>query len=260
MRIAFKVISILLPTLNRIDLFPQAYGSCLFNLQDCPEEYEFIIVNDNKWPSEIHDTLNRMAIKYIQGPSQGSASAFQCAADAASGEKLLFINDDLIFYQPFIKPLLEAYDKGYGIVGSKLLYENMTIQHAGMEFLPQFEWTSSHLNRGYPHDAPEVNEFKEMPCVTFSLTLVDAKLFYDMEGFNPSYGGENYSDTDFCLTALENGAKIAYEPRSEAIHLESATRGHNMEKNTETFGIFKSRWVRNGRLQKLLKEKGFIYA
>jgi len=227
-------------------------------MQDSPEEWEIIVINDNPPNGDADLTLNHLAVSYIRGPLKGSAAAFQAGANAASGDKLLFINDDCIFFQPFIQPMLESFNKGYSIVGSKLLYENMTVQHAGMEFIPQFQWTANHVHRWLPHDAPEVNEWKEMPCVTFSCTLVDAKLFYDLGGFSGKFK-ENYSDVDLCLRALEADAKICYDPRSEIIHLESATRGHNLRQNVDDFAVFKTNWVHNGRIQKLLKEKGFVY-
>lgn len=251
------MISILLPTKTRLDLLPQAFGSCMYQLESCPEEWEFIVINDNPPQSQADDILNRYGIQFIRGPMEGSAAAFHAGASAANGDILLFINDDCIFFQPFIHPMLQSFKQGYSIVGAKLLYENMTIQHAGMEFLPQYEWTANHIYRGYPYDAEEVNEWKEMPCVTFSCTLVDAQLFYKLGGFSPDYGGENYSDVDFCLRALELGYKICYEPRAEVIHLESQTRGHDLEKNTETFNTFKDKWVRTNKLPKLLKETGF---
>lgn len=253
------MISVLLPCKSRIDLFPQAYGSLLVQMRDCDEDYEVIVVNDNEFQSDtVGPILDRLGVKYIYGPHKGSAFAFKCAADAASGDKLLFINDDMFFFQPFINPMLKAYDQGYFVVGAKLLYENMTIQHAGMEFLPQHGWMSNHCFRFQSENLPEANVFKEMPCVTFSLTLVNERLFHNLEGFHPDFHGENYSDTDFCLRALEAGKKICYQPESAAIHYESATRGHNLDVNLKTFKTFQKKWVDTGRIQRLLKKREFI--
>lgn len=253
------MISILLPTKSRIDLFPQAYGSLLVQMRDCLEDWEIIIVNDNHSVDDpIGDKLSRLGIDFLYGPCKGSAAAFKFAANSASGDKLLFINDDMFFYQPFITPMIESYKQGYSIVGAKLLYDNMLIQHAGMEFLPDQGWMSNHCFRFEQSDKPEANIHKEMPCVTFSLTLVDARLFRDLEGFSSEFHGENYSDTDFCLRALEAGKKICYQPKAVAIHYESATRGHNLEMNLKTFQIYQKKWVQTGRIAKLLKKKGFM--
>jgi len=252
------MISILLPTKTRCDLIPSAYGSLLVQMRDCKEEYEIIVVNDNKSPSIMHNLLDKLGIRYVDGPCQGSAAAFQIAANLAKGDKLLFYNDDIFAYQPFINPMLKAYDQGYFVVGAKLLYENMTIQHAGMEFLPQHGWMSNHCFRFQSENLPEANVFKEMPCVTFSLTLVNERLFHNLEGFHPDFHGENYSDTDFCLRALEAGKKICYQPESAAIHYESATRGHNLDVNLKTFKTFQKKWVDTGRIQRLLKKREFI--
>ena len=253
------MISILLPTKNQTTLFPASYGSLIFQLQDTTELCEIIVVNDNK-PGEnpqMTECLTNLSVDFCLGPSAGSIAAFEYAVSLAKGDKLLFVNDDMAFYQPFITPMLEAFSKGYSIVGAKLLYENLTVQHAGMEFLPQHEWTSNHRYRFHPHDDPLVNSFEEVPAVTFSLTLVDTKMFHELGGFGTEYA-ENYADTTFCLRALEAGYKICYEPKASAIHYESATRGHNEKVNEECFNTFKATWVRTGRLKKLLGEKGFL--
>lgn len=252
------MISVLLPTKTRVDLFPQAYGSLIFQMTDCPEPYEIIVVNDNHPEDDpIGSTLDNLSVKYIYGPCQGSAAAFEIAANVAYGDKLLFINDDVVFYQSFINPMLESF-KDNKIVGSKLLYENMTIQHAGMEFLPEQEWMSNHRFRWMPSDMPEANVPEVVPAVTFSLTLVDHNLWDDLNGFSEEYFGENYSDTDFCLRALEAGENIFYQPEAVAVHYESATRGHNMDVNLKTFNMYKENWVHSGKVQHLLQERGFV--
>lgn len=253
------MISFLIPTKTRIDLFQQAFGSLLVNLEDCPEEWEIIVLNDSPEndSSGMSNALDHMGIKYIYGGGKGIANAYNKAAWAASGDKLVFVNDDIFFFQPFIQPMLQAYDRGYSIVGVKLLYPNMTIQHAGCAFMKELDWQATHLWRFQSMDEPGANEFKEMATVTYSLAMIDSKLYYDLGGIDLRYQG-NYEDTDFSLRALESGHKICYEPRSVAIHHEAATRGHNIANNSHAYDVFKEIWVSTGRLEQILLKKGFI--
>ncbi len=253
------MISFLIPTKTRIDLFPKAFGSLLFNLADCPEEYEIIIVNDNKKDenTQVAEALERMGVRFIYGDGLGIAHAYNAAAVVAKGDKLVFVNDDIVFFQPFILPFLETYDKGYHIVGVKLLYPNLTIQHAGAIFYPEFDWAATHVYRGIDRNDPLVNEFKEYPTVTYSLVMINACLYKQLNGISLDYQG-NYEDTDFSLRALQLGVKIAYDPRVEAIHYDASTRGHNLETNTKAWNTFKDKWLKDDKLQNLLLEKGFI--
>ncbi len=62
-----------------------------------------------------------------------------------------------------------------GIVGSKLLYPDGTIQHAGIAF--DQDRQPRHIYVGFPGDHPAVNKSRAMQMVTGSCFLIPSKAF-----------------------------------------------------------------------------------
>ena len=68
--------------------------------------------------------------------SQGFAASCNDGAGATSAEHLVFLNNDTVAEDGWLEALV-AYADAHGeahVVGSKLLYQNRTIQHAGIVF------------------------------------------------------------------------------------------------------------------------------
>src|SRR5262249_33137669 len=83
-------------------------------------------------------------------PTAGSAPAVNDGAAAASGEFLVFLNNDTS-PQPGWLEALVRYAYGHpraAAVGSKLLFPNGTIQHAGVILRPNGE--PAHIYAGFP--------------------------------------------------------------------------------------------------------------
>ena len=120
-----------------------------------------IIVVDNASSDTTGDFLAQLSgvVQIIRNPRNlGFAPACNQGARAARGRHLLFLNNDTIPQAGWLEPLLEELDTRpeVAIVGSKLLYEDGTVQHAGVAFSRVF-FGPYHIYRGAPADASVVN-------------------------------------------------------------------------------------------------------
>jgi len=138
----------------------------------------------------------------------------------ANGEYLIFLNNDTLAKGDWIDHLIDPLkSKEIGIVGAKLLYENETIQHAGMEFTQN---NALAVFAKEKRDLPKANFKAYVPVVTFACSATRHDV-YDRFQMNEDYK-EEAQDTDFCLRLAEAGFKILYNPEAEIYHLECSSR------------------------------------
>jgi GT2 family glycosyltransferase/radical SAM superfamily enzyme YgiQ (UPF0313 family) len=221
---AFDV-SIIIPVFNRADLTRQ----CLTKLAEVTDgvRYEVIVV-DNHSTDETPEFLAGLSgdIHVIRNEDNlGFAKACNQGAKAARGKYLVFLNNDTIPLQNWIQPLVQEVEQNdrTAVVGSKLLYEDGTIQHAGVAF-SRVWFTPYHVYSGLPADAPCVNYRREFQSITAACMLVRREVFEAVGGFDEGYRN-GFEDVDLCLKIREQGRRLIYRPDSVLYHLESRTPG-----------------------------------
>jgi GT2 family glycosyltransferase/Flp pilus assembly protein TadD/2-polyprenyl-3-methyl-5-hydroxy-6-metoxy-1,4-benzoquinol methylase len=220
--------SIIIPVWNKLDLTAQ----CLEALARVTTEtsYEVIVV-DNHSTDGTAEFLASLSgdVQIIRNQDNlGFAKACNQGARAARGKYLIFLNNDTIPLKGWLKHLVSEVE-GYpevGIVGSKLLYEDGTIQHAGV-VLNRSEGLPYHIYKGFPGDSPAVNQRREFQVVTGACLLIRRGLFMELGGFDEGFRN-SFEDVDLCLKARERGYRVVYQPRSVLYHLESQTPGRKL--------------------------------
>lgn len=173
----------------------------------------------------------------------GFAVACNGGANVAEGKYLVFLSNDTEVRKGWLESLIAAYEgeKGAGVVGSKLLYPDGSLQHAGVEIIYPghfFPIDARHIRYRQP-DSPDTR--REVDAVTGASMLVPADVFYELGGFEEVYQN-GYEDIDFCLKARAGGYRIIYEPSSQAIHYESKTPGC-FDSELKNINIFHRRWL-----------------
>ena len=137
----------------------------------------------------------------------GFAKACNQGARAARGEYLVFLNNDTIPLNGWLTALIEEVrtHSDVAVVGSKLLYEDGTIQHAGVAF--SREWfLPYHIYRGFDAHAASVSRRRELDCVTAACMLVRREAFEEVGGFDEGYRN-GFEDVDLCLKIREKNRK-----------------------------------------------------
>jgi GT2 family glycosyltransferase len=200
-------VSIIIPTLNRSDLLENC-TACLST--------EYVVV-DEGLPFAEHCNIG---------------------ASYVHGDILLFLNDDTEPQPGWLEPIQEAFDDPrVGIVGSRLIYPDGRIQHAGV-YLAQ------------PGVLTAYNELEDLPsreveAVTGACLAIRKTLFNELDGFDEGYVN-GYEDVDLCLRARAAGWTIRYVAESTVVHHESQSGAarwthvhHNIERLQERWA---ERW------------------
>ena len=146
----------------------------------------------------------------------------------ARGEYLLFLNNDTELIAPsFIEEMLGLCQRGdVGAVGARLLYQDNTIQHAGV--VVGFGGIAGHTFIGlhqaensYFHRAMSTQDYS---AVTAACMMTKKSLFEQVGGFSEELAIA-FNDIDYCMKVRAAGKLVVYNPYALLYHYESKSRG-----------------------------------
>ncbi|MBI5837354.1 MAG: glycosyltransferase [Candidatus Eisenbacteria bacterium] len=235
-----------------------AYGKsewtrqCLASLFSVPAGASFeVVVVDNASVEDPREALAEFLprIRLIRNPvNVGFARACNQGARAAAGCHVLLLNNDTEAHPGWLGPLVEALDQDptVGIAGSKLLFPDGTIQHAGVTVAgnPDFPQgvTGFHIYQHDPAGAPHVDRPRDFQVVTAACCLVRGELFDALGGFDPAYWN-GFEDVDLCFRARAHGFRVVYRPRSVLTHHESMGGPERFSRMSHNAKVLNARWA-----------------
>jgi GT2 family glycosyltransferase len=210
--------------------------------------FELIVVDDAS-PDDTAAVLAsygdaiRVVVRHENG---GFAQACNDGAAVAAGEYLVFLNNDTIPLAGWLDALVVAADEDprIGVAGSKLLFPNDTIQHAGVTICQ--DGRPRHIYAGFPADHPAVSKPRPFQAVTAASMLVRRDAFERANGFDRAFRN-CLEDADLCMRLGEAGHAVMYCPGSVAYHLESVSRGRRSTEIAEAGKLFHERWGRKAK-------------
>ena len=223
--------SIIIPVWNKVEFTRQ----CLTALGPATEDVSFeLIVVDNGSTDGTKEFLASLGgdVRIITNQANlGFAKACNQGAAAAHGRYLVFLNNDTIPVTGWLDPLVQEVTDhpDTAVVGSKLLYPDRTVQHAGIG-ISRMTGLPYHVYKGFDDAQSAVNRRRELNAVTGACMLVRREAFRDCGGFDEGYVN-GFEDADLCLKIRERHGVIVYQPKSVLIHLESQTEGRDRHTN-----------------------------
>ena len=140
----------------------------------------------------------------------------------------MFLNNDTKIISPdWLERLAEnALREDIGVVGALLLYEDDTIQHAGV-VVGMNHW-ADHVFKGHRPEhfghgfvSPMLN--RDVTAVTGACMAISKKVIEKIGPFNEEFiicG----SDVEICLRAIDKGLRVLYDAYVRLYHLESKSR------------------------------------
>jgi len=230
-------ISLVIPLFKRLDLIEHQ----LAQLADDPEleESEILYVLDSP---ELEGQFEKAAFhlsRLYQVPLRGVvlaqttayAGATNLGTTQARGRLLVLLHSDVFPDRPgWLRSLAEFYDSQdhIGTLGAKLLYEDTSLQHAGIgfsrELYPDRRWWSLHEFKGLPRLLPQANVTRRVAAVSSACLMIDRDLFTRVGGFRDAYVASDVEDVDLCLRCLGEGKENWYLPEVELFHFERQSR------------------------------------
>lgn len=225
--------SIIIPIYGRSDFI--FYQLAQMSQDPFMKEVEIIYVLDDpriidqfeKYSSESYE-LFQLPFKTVQyGRNLGYAGANNMGCKAAESNQLLLLNSDVMPKDiGWLKQMLDIYgqEKDIGILGARLLFEDNTIQHDGLEYFksPQYPsfWLIDHPGKGLPISLAEPASLKQIDSVTGACLMISKDLYQEVGGLDESYAYGDFEDSDLCLTVLSLGFKNYIDRRISLYHLE----------------------------------------
>lgn len=224
---------------------------------------EFIVVENNSTDKATFSYYERIQKEYPNVRVVTWEKGFNFSAinnfgvKHARGEYLLFLNNDTeIIEKDVIREMLGYCQReDVGAVGARLLYQDDTIQHAGV--VVGFGGIAGHTFIGL-HRA-ENSYFHRAMCaqdysaVTAACIMTKKVLFDQVEGFTEELAVA-FNDIDFCMKIRSLGKLVVYNPYALLYHYESKSRGledtpEKVARFNREIAIFAKRWpdiLRNG--------------
>lgn len=250
------LVSIVIPNYEHEDVLKTCIDS-LYNVNTY-KNFEIIIVENNSKKKSTFDYYEQVQFEHEnvkvvtwEGTEFNFSAINNFGAKFAKGQYLLFLNNDTKVIAPeAIREMVGTCSrKNVGIVGAKLLYQDNTIQHAGVVI--GFMGYARHImndieglkDPGYMMRA-QVN--CDYSAVTAACMMTKKSLFEELDGFDESFKVA-CNDIDYCLRVEERNCLVVFNSFAKFYHFESKSRGYeNSLEKVNRFNreveIWQDRW------------------
>jgi GT2 family glycosyltransferase len=228
-------VSIIIPTRDRKELLSPCLDSLASVSREYPGESEIIIVDNDTTEPKAKALLRKFAqtsygrVLSFSGPFNWSAIN-NFAVGEAKGEVLIFLNNDtLVLSEGWCTELVsQASRPDVGAVGTRLLYENGAIQHAGVAIdvvrgLAAHEGVGEAVAHGGYLGRSHLQ--RSASAVTGACLATRRTVFEQVQGFDEIDLQITFSDFDYCLKVRKAKLKVIYTPFATMYHFESKSRG-----------------------------------
>jgi GT2 family glycosyltransferase len=249
---ASPTVSVIVPLYRRIDLIehqmtqfaddPSMRSVDLVYVLDSPELKDELISGVARRLFPLYRQPFRVA---VVSENVGFAGANNLGASIARGRLLMLLNSDVFPESPgWLDAMVRFHDSlpNPGAIGPKLLYEDDTIQHAGMFFERLSDaqpWNNEHYFKGMHRDLPAARRSRPVPAVTGAALMVARDLYRKIGGLSGDYLQGDFEDSEFCLRLLDAGRQNWYFADVALYHLEASSYDSEQRRVHDGF----NRWL-----------------
>ncbi|GEN09267.1 Glycosyltransferase, GT2 family [Myxococcus fulvus] len=223
-------VSIIVPFKDRPDLLELLVPGLLS--RTTYPHFEVLLVSNNSTKPETFALLERLTdprlVKLTWDFPFNYPAINNWAAKQATGELLLFLNNDMEVVDPgwLTELVSQAQRPEVGAVGCKLLFPEGTVQHAGavvgitgMAGHPFWRLPDGPISTPFGHTEWTRNWLS----VTSACVIFRRDVFEGLGGFDERFQVCG-SDVDIGLRLNQRGLRVVYTPHARLIHHESASR------------------------------------
>jgi O-antigen biosynthesis protein len=226
------LVSIIIPTKDETGYLNNCVSSII--TKSSYRNYEILILNNNSEKPETQTYFKEIATKHKNIRILEASYPFcwsklnNQGISEANGDVFIFLNNDTqIISNDWMERLAEqAMRDDVGVVGPLMLYEDGTIQHAGV-VVGLGGWADHLFKRMMPDHimSPYVSPLvkRNVLAVTGSCMAVSRKTMNVIGGFDERFMVCG-SDVALCIRAHEMGRYNIYDPFVRLYHFESKTR------------------------------------
>lgn len=228
----YPKVSIIIPTKNHKEVLKRCLDSIIE--KSTYPNYEIIIVDNYSDDQTTIEYLEKLPYKIIKCENVRETFNFSklvnVGVNESNGEYVILLNNDTeVISESWIEDML-VYTKidGVGITGSKLLYPDGTVQHAGV-VIKMFNDLAGHAFKLIPEwdggYLSYANVARNYSAVTAACFMVKKDIYYQVGGFDEDNFSVSFNDVDFCLKVIKQGYRVVYNPQALLYHHEGKSRG-----------------------------------
>jgi len=216
-------VSVILILFNQAELT----FACLRSICETPDQDLEVVIVDNASSDRTHELLGRLEQATIIENEENLQFLRACnqAARHASGEHLLFLNNDALLMPGSLSAALEVFDEeeNLGAVGGRIVLLDGKLQEAGS--IIWSDGSALGYGRGCAPDAGEFMFRRDVDYCSGAFLLTPRRLFADLDGFDETFAPAYYEETDYCMRIAERGLRVVYDPDAVILHLEFGSSG-----------------------------------
>ncbi|MEQ1727497.1 MAG: glycosyltransferase [Vicinamibacterales bacterium] len=226
--------SIVIPVHGKDDLTDH----CLTRLGEVlpPDiDVEVLVVDDASDPPFRLAAAHPRCVQVLRSEVQsGFGATCNLGAQAATGEVLVFLNNDTLPQANWLEPLLGTLaEPRVGAVGAQLVYPDGTLQEAGGRIFR--DGTGWNVGKGADAQDPLFQVRRDVDYCSAAALATRRSLFLECGGFDQRYAPAYYEDTDYCFALRERGLRVVYQPLSIVEHVEGGTAGRDESRGVKHF-------------------------
>lgn len=245
--------SIVVPLYRNLDYLRFQIGAFAVDPDMAQAELIFVLDSPEQRPDLVH-FLSGLHQLYalpmtivVMSANFGYAAANNAGAALARGKYLVLLNSDVVPEGTgWLKRLAAPLRRGKGVVasGARLLFDDQSLQHAGMRFARDAggHWLNLHYYKGAPRDFGPALKARNVPAVTGAALLVRRAAFVAVGGFTEDYIIGDYEDSDLCLKLRADGGEICYCPDAVLYHFERKSINRHAGYQRSVAGLY-NRWL-----------------
>lgn len=230
------VVSVIVPIYGKINYTLRCLASIAANSPALA--FELIVVDDCS-PDDSANILRGISgIRLISNQkNQGFIRSCNIGAKAANGQYLCFLNNDTEVTPGWLDELLGTFRDfpGTGLVGSKLVYPDGSLQEAGGIIWQ--DGSAWNFGRNQDQLQPMYNYAREVDYCSGASIMLRKSLFEELGGFDEHYLPAYCEDSDLALKIRDRGYRVIYQPLSVVVHYEGITSGTDTGQGAKAYQI-----------------------
>ncbi len=196
-----------------------------------------IIVVDDRSPDETPDVLPRLrGLRYHRNAQNlGFVRSCNTGAALARGRLLVMLNNDTRVLPGWLDALVDSFAlfPRAGLVGSKLLYPDGTLQEAGA--ILWRDGSAWNYGRNDDPNRPNYTHARQADYISGAAIAIQAELWRELGGFDELFVPAYCEDADLALRIRAAGRDVWYQPQSRVIHYEGRTSGTDTKSGAKAY-------------------------
>lgn len=205
-------VSVVMPTYNRRERVRAAIEALDRQHVDVP--FEIVVVSDGSTDGTdelLRSVETRVPLSAVVQENGGPATARNRGVDAATGELIVFVDDDVVAADG----MLQAHVDAHRALGDQVVVVGPMLDPPGFSMVPWVRWEQAMLAKQYA--ALEAGEYEATARQFYTGNAsVRRRHLLAAGGFDPAF--RRAEDVELAYRLADRGLTFAYEPSAVGLH------------------------------------------